>query len=564
MLPRAKTNPSSRACLPCREKHLKCDGQTPLCNRCGAAGLPCTYVQSRRGRRGPAAKPSASSQTYWSPAQVSSQSSTVMGFPALTGLGLGHGLGLDDQQELPTLPSSSTMQSRQLQRTAQQQNDSCSQETLSTPCTDGGTPDDSYLITLYYRYIHPAHPFLLPQKLFQENRGLFPNHLKQAIYFIASHHLSASSDQYYAASNAVFEPGVVDDVFKVQSLILVTLASYARFERGQGNKALNAAIGVACQIGLNSENFARDDEPLFRESWRRTWWELYSIAGLISLIGGTNSRLSQPVDMTLPYDCDAYEACQTPHMGNVWEMQERFRAESNRKWSSFAFRVEAMRILCMVLDANNDTSSSTKLAAEAAVSSWLLSVPEEKRDGLNANNDVDEVMSCALMIIHLAGICLHLPQSPLARVGDFKTVCGNNLGQATSETPRLHHVAALRSAKALARLLTIHSSLSTLSPCFSCAMAYSAVVLLAEYSAQSRPRPLYLSENLQLELSALQSLGQTWPIAGVVRSQIAAFAREVMGRPLNSTLNQLPDLGPSSLDEQWLQDLINDSAVLPD
>ncbi|KAM0272255.1 hypothetical protein ACHAQH_008752 [Verticillium albo-atrum] len=491
----------------------------------------------------------------------------MMGFPAGTDLdldlGLGHGLGLDAQRELPTV-SLSSLQTQQPLQNGRRQNDTCSEGTISMPYVDSGTPDDNYLVGLYYRYIHPAHPFLLPQKLYQQNRGVFPNHLKRAIYFIASHHSSASSDQHYAASNAVFESDVVNDAFKVQSLILVTLASYARFERDRGNKALKAAINVAYEIGLNSENFARENEPLLCESWRRTWWELYSIAGLISLIGGTNMRLSQPIDMTLPYDCEAYEACQTPRMGTVREIQERFRAESNTKWSSFAFRVEAMRILSMVLDVNNGTSSSDKVAAEAAVSSWFLSLPEEKRDGLKADGEVDEVMACALMIIYLAGICLHLPQSPLALVGDFKTVCGNDMGQCVTESPNLHRAAALRSAKSLARLLSMHSNLSTLSPCFSCAVAYSAVALLAEYSAQSPPQPLYLSENLQLELSALQSLDRIWPIAGVVRSQIAAFARDVMGRPSDGSFMDISALGPSRLDEQWLQDLISDDAILPD
>lgn len=490
----------------------------------------------------------------------------MTGIPALPGFGLGIGSGNGVEPQLELLPGSlPTLQTQQQQevKTTQQQNDACSESTVSMPYVDSETSDDTYLIGLYYRYIHPAHPFLLPHQLYQQNKGVFPGHLKRAMSFIASHHCTASAEQHYADSNEVLKPGVADDVFKVQSLILVTLASYARFERDRGNKALKAAINVACEIGLNSEYFAPDDEPLFRESWRRTWWELYTIAGLISLIGSTNMRLSQPVDMTLPYDCEAYEACQTTRMGNSREIQERFQAESNTKWSSFAFRIEAMRILSLTLDVMDDTSSSGKLAAEAAISGYLLSLPGDKQDGLKPDGDVDEVMSCALMIIHLAGICVHLPQSPLALVGDFRTVCGNDLGQDASEAPRLHRAAALRSAKALARLLTTHSNLRTLSPCFSCAISYSAVVLLSEYSSQEQPKPLYLSENLQLELSALQLLGQTWPIAGVVRSQIAGFARDILRKPTNSDCAVIPDLGSSPMEDQWLQDLISDNAILP-
>ena len=487
----------------------------------------------------------------------------MAGFPALPGFGLGLGLSLSSGDDAGLGPQLELQPGSLSSLQTQQQNDTSSQDTVSLPYIDGGTPDEARHIGLYYQYVHPAHPFLLPYQLYQQNTSVFPGHLKRAMYFIVSHHSTGFAEQHRQDSLEVLEDSVPNDVFKVQSLILITLASYARFERDPGNKALNAAINVAYQIGLNSEGFAPDDEPLFRESWRRTWWELYTVAGLISLIGFTNIRLSQPCDMTLPCDCEAYEACQITPGGNSREIQERFQAESNTKWSSFALRVEAMRILSLTLDVMSDTSSSARQAAEAAISAYLLSLPEDKQDGLKPDGEVDEVMSCALMIIHLAGICVHLPQSPLALAGDFRTVCGNELGQNTSEAPRLHRAAALRSAKALARLLTAHSNLRTLSPCFSCVVSYSAVVLLSEYSLQTRPRPLYLRENLQLELSALQSLGQTWPIAGVVRSQIAGFAREILGRPANGDCAVAADLGPSPMEDQWLHDLINDNAILP-
>ncbi|KAJ1335035.1 RNA polymerase II-specific transcription factor-like protein [Microdochium nivale] len=43
------------ACLACRAKHLKCDGQKP-CRRCKGNNLDCVYVASRRGYKGPRRK----------------------------------------------------------------------------------------------------------------------------------------------------------------------------------------------------------------------------------------------------------------------------------------------------------------------------------------------------------------------------------------------------------------------------------------------------------------------------------------------------------------------------
>ncbi|KAK5242656.1 hypothetical protein LTS06_011379 [Exophiala xenobiotica] len=358
--------------------------------------------------------------------------------------------------------------------------------------------DDDFLIELFYRYIHPAHPFVLPRRMYQE----FPTHLRNAMCFIASHHSSEPSDTHREKMSIVFDSSVSEDGFKVQALILVTLASYARFERDQGNRALTTAIDVALRMGLTSTFFAINDGPVFQESWRRTWWELYTITGLISLIGGTNLRLVQPSQMALPTHDEDYDRCQIFQLRTSEEMQQRFSTEDNVKWSSFSYRIEAMRILSSILDLVNEATGPQCDAANASISSFLLSIPPEKRHGMKENEEVDEAMSCALMIIHLGSICLHLPRSSLATVQGLKT--------------------------------------------------------LSDCLVLKSPESNNLKEHVQLELSALNELGGIWPIARVVRGQIAQFVREVLNnKPAQDTfpdpvqLSELPNV-----DEQWLQGLM--------
>lgn len=45
----ARPTRSSLACLPCRSRHIKCDGKRPQCSRCLEAGKECHYAKSRRG-----------------------------------------------------------------------------------------------------------------------------------------------------------------------------------------------------------------------------------------------------------------------------------------------------------------------------------------------------------------------------------------------------------------------------------------------------------------------------------------------------------------------------------
>lgn len=47
-LPRASV---AVACVPCRSRHLKCDGGV-RCSRCKDDGVECTYIKSRRGWKG--------------------------------------------------------------------------------------------------------------------------------------------------------------------------------------------------------------------------------------------------------------------------------------------------------------------------------------------------------------------------------------------------------------------------------------------------------------------------------------------------------------------------------
>lgn len=533
-----KVKPSSAACLSCRERHLKCDGQMPVCARCASSGSGCVFVQSRRGQRGETSRiPDTSSA-------ISSATASI--------------LADSQQNSLPDLPHVEDDDQQQPSR------NTLNEDTTSSFGPDHSTTDDEYLIGLYYRYIHPSHPFVLPQDLYHRRSGLYPAHLKRAMCFIASHHATDCRCPCPEISSIVSGTGIPKDAFAVQSLILITLGSYARFERDRGNSALSAAIALASEINLQSDSFGHDHEDLFRESWRRTWWELYIITAIISLIGGTNVRLSQPQTLTLPYACEIYHSCRTSQAGNIEQMQQRFYSVPGIDWSSFAYRIEATRIFATVLDGASDPQPSNFDAINASISSFLLSLPATKCEGLKDNGDVDEVMICALMIIHLARICLNFPRSKLARRG-FTTVCGTDRGKVASGREASYSAASLSSAQALTKLISLHTSLKTLSPCFACAVAFSAVVQLSEYASQTPPRPPYLQENLQLQLSALQSLGETWPIAHVVRSQLAQFFREI-----SSETQTQPTAGaepmamfdPLTREDQWLQELMSEEMLL--
>ncbi|KIV99063.1 uncharacterized protein PV09_09230 [Verruconis gallopava] len=525
--------PSSVACVTCRSKHLKCDGQMPTCRRCAESGLPCTFVKSRRGYQGRKRKLTfANSANDYSPAFSISEADGARNLDP----------SFRPAQSLP-LKNADTL-------------------TETASLAQGQTSDFDYerLIEVYYRNIHMAHPIVLPEKVYLQDQSVLPDHLKYVMAFMASHLTPDEFSNLQEKAELVFEPSVPDDGFKVQALLLLTLTSYARFERDRGNKALTQAIALASRLGMDHNDFGHGHSLIYQESWRRTYWELYTITGLISLIAGIDFRIKRPDDLLLPGHCEDYKECHISELRDLRAMHDRLAMEDSFKWSSFAYKIEAMRILSSIFECQGPDGSlkdAQVQALSASISSYLLSLPEEKRSPVTDDGEVDEVMSCALMIINLAGVCLHFPRSSLAGKGSFRTVCGTNTqDKVESQDQRYHRAAAIKYANSVSMLVSSRNSLRTLTPCFSCSIAFAAAVHLSAILPQDGTEAQH-KEHIQLELSALNVVASIWPIGGVVKAQLAQYSREVLSRRPSQALGVDSNfLEPISFaNDPWLEEL---------
>jgi hypothetical protein len=430
-----------------------------------------------------------------------------------------------------------------------------SEETTSIPAAHAEDPDLDKLIKMYYHHIHPAHPIVLPQGLYLHDCNTLPKYLRSVMAFMASHLTSDDSDSLQQQAERVFDPDISNDGFKVQALLLLTLVSYARFERDRGNRALSEATSLASRIGLDCNSFGQGQSLIYQESWRRTYWELYTITGLISLIGGVEFRIRPPNGLLLPTHCEDYETGRVGELRDLGAMRPRVLMEDNFKWSSFAYKIDAMRIMTSIFEgekADGNLSEAQIHGLDASIMGFVFSLPAEKRNPVLDDGDIDEVMSCALMIINLAGICLHFPRSSLASKASFQTVCGNDRrGKLESQDERFHRVAAIQSANGISRLIASRQSLKTLTPCFSCSIAFAAAVHLAAILPRDSSEAQH-KEHIQLELSALNIVSSIWPVGGVVKSQLAQYAREVFSCSPAQVL--LPSAIPLD-SEPWLDEL---------
>jgi hypothetical protein len=539
MPPERRARPGALSCLACRSKHLKCNGEQPVCHRCAKSATTCVFVPSRRGIN----LIENSRRNKEAIALSPSVSSTIeLDFPVAETSGF------------------DLIESSRRRQDLINSNVAAESHTTSSAVTD-------HLILLYYQQIHPPHPFILPQKLYLKSPEILPSHLQAAMRLMASH-LTGDSVRYEEAAREAIQRETIEDGFKVQSLVLLALASFARSEKDQGIEAIQQAADLAVRIGDNPMALGDPSCALRLESWRRTCAELQSVSALARLFISCPTKFVFPDGLNVPSQCITYNECHVTTQKTFGEMQNRTFMDEELDWPSFGYEIEAAGILSAVLKTSlHETLPSTVDSIDASINNFLLSVPE---DGRMVNGDemgIDEKMFSALMVIHLATISLHLPRSELVHIRSIATVCRTSQVDVAMLKPKAHRVAALKAANAISRLLIARGTNLMLSPCFACGITLCFAVQLPAYlQEQNATTRALLKEYLRLSLNVLRVMSKVWPIAKLVRSQIAQVAREVLIASSRNDLRpvvSMPTLMNSEAelpgDDQWLQDIMTSS-----
>lgn len=426
------------------------------------------------------------------------------------------------------------------------------------PRTHRAGPESTDLIEIFYRHLFPPHPFIVPWRLYVQDPSLLPEPLRAVLRYAASSYVPhGNSSILEAAAKEILSDDVPDDGFKVQGLIIFALVSHARFVEEVGAIAIVKAVEVALRIGMNRESFAvrhgRDD-PTLQECWRRTWWQLMILEGLVVIISGqalSYKTYSTFTDVTLPGHDEDYNNLQSPSGGRcITDMRNRTFNEDVFEYSSYAYVVEAAYILGAVMNLGPDTFAVTDPqieALDASVSNYFLSLPFEKRDVTRPDGTVDECLVSAHLIINWAAIALHRPRSTLTFIRNhYRTTCTRAEAAGLPALAYSSHTAkAVRAANAMINLASIQRPLAYCTPVLSCGVTSAATVHLPAYAIVDRPdQAVAIKERLQLGISALGSLGEMWPRAKIAKGQVARFAREVLLKPNVCVDSTGPELMP--------------------
>jgi hypothetical protein len=397
-------------------------------------------------------------------------------------------------------------------------------------------PDASHLVNLYYSYFHPAHPILLPRHMYDRN---YPPYLQSVVQFIGCHYsASQSGDSLRVQTATALRDNTQRSPYMVQARLLFAIAIHARGEPSEGQAMLQEAIDLAISLGMNTKGFATlngDSLPCLEESFRRTWWELFVVEGIMSAIHRKPTMNTRSVvqEVLLPCEDSTYadEACFSAR-STLNQFSDRHFAEEEVAFSSFCYRIEAVQILSRVLSiANAEAHPDEVQAIDNSLAAWSHYVPPEKRDIISNSGEVDELLFQAHMLIHWATILLHMPRSELLSIhpatADIFCAKGDKQMPST-DTKHAHASKATDASKELSNLAALRCSVQKHTPFFICALVIASVVQLAACTLHSCRCMYQHRDRITLVVGLLKSLSSNWACAGSVLVKIKRIAAKVL------------------------------------
>lgn len=342
----------SVACLPCRNRHVRCDAQQPICIRCSSEGRTCQYVKSRRGGLNRArlaerrrARDSNGNNSNASDGAITgspSDTSAESRSPPTTAASAGAGTGASSSSSArgrshdyhapagsPTaLPLGYGSASRAtgtgagpLKEPGQREGPDGALHSITDVQFSSVTGD--FLVKLFYKYFHNCHPCALPQRNLQQHYERSPDSgtltlLIAVIRFVGSLYCCPDltpqlRDLVAEGFRAVEQDRQAPDFFLAQSHLLYSIALYWSAEKTQAREEVDAAIRIALSLGLNRGRCIAElggGDPVLEESVRRTWWQIYCIDAYYAAIKRlpTFHLCEVDTDADLPCEEEEYES----------------------------------------------------------------------------------------------------------------------------------------------------------------------------------------------------------------------------------------------------------------
>jgi hypothetical protein len=278
-IPKRKIRPVALACIPCRSRKVKCDATLPSCVRCSANGKTCEYQKSRRGGRPrrPGAVPLE--ETVEPPPMLLDEHAARRPYETQNtradSFSSAHASSGSDSARSSTQSIADTLESGSYM------------ESVDPGGTHLTRMQVDQLLSQYFQFFHVSHPCVLPLRALRVhlmNEPIASTVLLPVLLFIGSvftetvdtKPLSLAARQ--AIDSARLQEGAFNP-FYIQAVLLYSIAMYASNELEKTRGLLDEAIHAALKLGMHRAEFASvygQMDPVLEESWRRTWWMIYT------------------------------------------------------------------------------------------------------------------------------------------------------------------------------------------------------------------------------------------------------------------------------------------------
>lgn len=555
--PRIHDQPAPLACNECRRRHLRCDGQTPVCGRCAKDDrLECSYTPSRRGRAKHTMKPMATPQAAerqrppaqalstarshveemieQSPPQIRTTATTEQSALRINAAAMTEGYSTISYGDYN---KSMTRNAREAPSLNRQQ--------VSTATT---ALVETRLITSFYTHFWPAHPFLVPYSFYAAQR--YPHYLELVLCDVGYHYTASAS----ACANSLLRRATAeaisakDDVSpsRVQALLLYAILLHARHQSKEAEQCVSRAATLAASLQMHQSTFATPFSPVIAESYQRTWWELYSVDTYFAGLHHYQKYVKQSVgnkDLPLLPGSQAQYELGLSHMRQVsiQAFEQRIFTPDLTGFSSLCYSIDAVRMVDRVVSLADNARPEDVQAIDNALASWKYNVPSSQRDVINTDGEVDEVMFQAHCYIACASMFLHFPRSDLpATVPSAAQIsCAKDNRQLMS-TSTQHTVKAIAASKELAHLAALPVPVERHSPLITCALTLGCIVQLAAASMQAVQTDClnlqHHRDRVVLFMSVLKHLGEKWSLAANANTKLKLIASTIFTEQQTETI----------------------------
>ncbi|KAG7697080.1 hypothetical protein KL915_002343 [Ogataea haglerorum] len=523
--------PVSRACLECRQRHLKCDGIEPVCTRCKKLGKECFFVKSNRGGSRKKGVSTKKQRLKLEPeidivlpcGKMADQVDCDQKCRSGKAKDL---LPCARHEEVDFYPKFNSSKDKSVL------NILFDEKYLTTPDHYYITPtltknlNVDAIISNYYSRFHYCHPFMPQKENIREYLDSIPHKydllLAMKLIGDGQTHTTYAKDvetvNYLVTTILDYSKQVGRDFVTLQSVLLLAMASHISSLHDISQSLLQCVVSLALELELNMvdrdavpevfmdvNGFVTERESkanghldviqkllsaprtskvprsVMENTARRTFWELYffdTISGTAS--GRTTSALSTKTVLTL------------------------FPKDIPQKVFDFKSRAECCKLvndsikLNMAIQDDKDYKKDLQ-HLKAAIGNWDLRIEDPDSYNspylVNSSGFVNEGVHQAVMLVNYAKIFMHRPFSYLWRTDVARKLKdGEDDGREPHLDAPARHEADSRkiietrrtidSASSVVKLLldTNPAKILDRTPFFACSLAFSCLVHLSAYS----------------------------------------------------------------------------------